>query len=314
LRNLFNGCLDISRLDAGVVERADEDFRVATFLDGLDSELTQQAREKDLQFTWSADESVVNSDSMLLGRIFRNLVNNAIQNTDTGSISVVCQQKDDVVVLSVADTGKGIPESEKSRIFSEFHQVDSNRARMDSGLGLALAIVKRLCELLKITIELDSTIDVGSTFTLLIPKGTESNIVQEAEELVTVDLRGAHVLIIDDDKYIRHGMETLLQACGCITASAADASLALSSLQAQSMKLDLIVADYHLSNEMTGTTAIQEIRAAFRSDIPAVIVTGDTTATSKQEADKHTLRILYKPVSSELLLSTISSELAQAGN
>lgn len=311
LRNLFNGCLDISRLDAGVVERSDEDFRVRTFLEGLNTELTQQAYVKGLRYSYIADNAVVRSDSMLLGRIFRNLVNNAIQNTEHGHIKVVCQLRDDRVELSVSDTGKGIPEEEKIRIFSEFHQVDSTDARMGRGLGLGLAIVKRLCELLEIEIELDSTIDKGSTFTLRIPQGLASNIVLEEEPEQHLALEGMQVLIIDDDKYIRHGMEALLQACGCNTVSAADHLLALSALRRENMTPSIIVADYHLSNGNTGTSAIHEIRREYDCEIPAVLVTGDTTSDSEQEAARHALRILYKPVSSELLLATISNELMQ---
>lgn len=311
LNNLFNGCLDISRLDAGVVERTDEDFRLPTFLNGLHHELMQQAREKGLQYIYTCDDSVVRSDSMLLGRIFRNLANNAIQNTDSGAISVTGSSQGDAVTLAITDTGKGIPEGERNRIFSEFHQVDSEDAKMGRGLGLGLAIVKRLCELLAIDISLESTVGQGSTFTLRIPHGLADNIVDPEEASTTLTLDGTQVLIIDDDRYIRHGMETLLQACGCQTISAADTSLAMTRLRQRNITPSIIVADYHLSNGRRGTAAIREIRDLFGQNIPAVLVTGDTTADSEKEAARHELHILHKPVSSDLLLSTIASSIAQ---
>ncbi|MFK7890994.1 MAG: ATP-binding protein [Granulosicoccus sp.] len=309
LKNLFNGCLDISRLDAGIVERKDEDFRVLSYLEDTSQELHEQAREKGLNYTFASDDSVVRSDPLLLGRIFRNLVNNAIQNTEQGIVSVHCAHEGERIALAVSDTGKGIPDAEKSRIFNEFHQVDSSNARMGRGLGLGLAIVKRLCELLEIGIELESQVGKGSTFKLLISKGTESDIVVEQGPSEILELQGACVVIIDDDRYIRHGMETLLQTCGCQTISAAGACLAIEHVRSAGMAPDIIVADYHLSDEGTGADAIRRFRETWNKAIPAILVTGDTTVNSEEETDADSLRILHKPVSTELLLSTIASEL-----
>lgn len=264
-----------------------------------------------MRYSFEIDDSVVDTDPMLLGRIFRNLVNNAIQNTESGGVTIQCRRTAKAVMLSVADTGKGIPEEEKLRIFSEFHQVDSQDARQGLGLGLGLSIVKRLCELLGIELTLKSSLGKGSVFTLAIPLGLADNICSHAEVENKLNLEGARVLIIDDDKHIRQGMETLLQAVGCETVSAADARLAISSLHSAKRPPSIIVADFHLANGKTGTMAIGEIRQEFGSAIPAVLVTGDTTIESEQEAARHSLNILHKPVSSDLLLSTISHELQQ---
>lgn len=311
LNTLFNGCLDISRLDAGVVESVCENIRVSTFLEGLNEEFSQQAAEKSLQYVYSVDESVVYSDPMLLSRIVRNLVNNAFENTITGQLSIRCKGLDDCVQLSVRDTGTGIPKTEIERIFNEFHQIDSHNARQGKGLGLGLAIVKRLCGLLDIDIQLESTAGEGSCFYLSLPKGEAEKINIPEQEARCSSLKGTRVLIIDDDLHIQHGMQVLLSTYGCETYCAFDAASAASVLDSQSQNMDIIVADYHLANGETGSTVIDEVRTRAGYQVPAILVTGDTTSDSESEAKFAALTLLYKPVSADVLLSNISSELSE---
>jgi len=153
LNRLFNSLLDISRLDAGVVEPQKDHFPAARLFDNLCEDFRHQAAEKQLQFIGQSDDAVLFSDFVLVSRIIRNLVVNAIDNTHVGSVSLTCQMNvAEKHIVSVTDTGPGIPADEHARIFEEFHQISTDRGQVGKGIGLGLAIVKRLCELLDIDI------------------------------------------------------------------------------------------------------------------------------------------------------------------
>lgn len=312
LNSLFNGCLDISRLDAGVIDRADEDFFASQFIESLSDEFRQQAKERRLDYRFEVDDSVLFTDSMLLARIVRNLVNNAIDNTEKGQVLIRCERADATVQLSITDTGAGIPEQEQENIFHEFHQLGSSQKRHGKGLGLGLAIVKRLCDLLGIKLLLTSEPGKGSCFSLSVPLGCRGNITVAASSMGPPSLEGAQVLIIDDDPSIRLGMEVLLQTYGCKTVSGADVQSVVCALCSTNMTPDVIVADYHLGSGECGAAAVNAIREELNIDIPAVLVTGDTSEQIERDAINHCLRLLYKPVSSEVLLSAIAVELTPA--
>lgn len=309
LGNLFNSCLDISRLDAGVVERRLEHFSAATFLETLNEEFRRQAHEKSLDYRLTVDTSVIYSDQVLLARIVRNLLSNAIQNTDSGYLYIECRQAESCVEMSVIDTGRGIAPEESEQVFSEFHQVNSSDAQNGHGLGLGLSIVKRLCDLLDIKIMLESALGQGACFTLSIPTGHVMKVAQVDEPVLSMILpEELVVLIVDDDQSIRSGMQVLLESYGCQTLCAADTDDALRLLKAQGSVPDIIVADYHLSMNKTGTQAILDLREYLAESVPAILVTGDTSTDSVREATVHDLPILYKPVDSDELLATINTE------
>ena len=311
LNGLFNGCLDISRLDAGVIEREDENFYAAEFIESLGDEFKQQALEKNLDYRCEVDDSVLLTDSMLLTRIIRNLVNNAINNTEQGQIIIRCIKSDSRTLLSVTDTGVGIHEQEQEQIFNEFHQIGTQKARHGKGLGLGLAIVKRLCQLLDVELTLKSKLGQGSCFTLNIASGSPDRIVYETATDSSLSLKGARVLIVDDDPSIRLGMEALLQSHDCDVVSGPDASTVLQALKECDMVPNVIVADYHLGSGTSGTNAIEQIRQALGSQIPAFLVTGDTSEECKRDAQKQSLLMLNKPVDSDVLLTTIAGKLKQ---
>ena len=309
LNTLFNGCLDISRLDAGVVDPHLEHICAATFLNGLDEEFRREAREKSLEYRLTVDDSVLYTDQMLLARILRNLLANAVQNTENGYLSIECKSAGSRITLSVIDTGSGIAADELVQVFHEFHQIDKNDARKGRGLGLGLSIVKRLCDLLEISITLDSQLGQGTRFTLRIPAGEQASIpfVQKEQQVNLPD--GLVVLIVDDDQFIRYGMEVLLESFGCQPMCASDAQSAINALQGVNLIPDIIVADYHLSLDVTGTEAIVELRKQFGASVPAILVTGDTSMQGEREAAIHDFPILHKPVNSDELLAVIHREI-----
>ena len=307
LSALFNSCLDISRLDAGVVERRMEHFNASTFLQGLSEEFQGQTQEKSLLFRLDTDDAIIDSDKVLLTRIVRNLFNNAVQNTEKGHVQIRCRRVGAHVDLSIIDTGRGIAEEERERVFNEFHQIHAGDSRHGRGLGLGLSIVERLSQLLDIAVSLDSQRGKGSRFTLSIPAGQRRCIsAQTLTEAVSIP-EHLVVLILENDQYIRYGMEVLLQSYGCETLCAADVQEAMDLLNASESVPHIILADYHLNDNMTGTQAILDLRDSLGKNIPALLVTGDTSTDSEREAASYALPILYKPVESDKLIAAINT-------
>lgn len=167
LGELLNALLDISRLDAGAMAADIVDFPLSRLLAGLE-EYARAAEGKGLAFHVAGSGATVRSDPLLLGRILRNLVENAIKFTDRGGVDIACREAGGEVEISIADTGIGIPPEHRDAVFGEFYQV-ARPSPGDRGLGLGLAIVRQLVDLLGHGIRMESQPGRGTTFTVTVP-------------------------------------------------------------------------------------------------------------------------------------------------
>lgn len=171
LAGMFDALLDISKLDAGVVQPCCEDVRIQSLLDRMYAEFSWLAHDKGLSFEVGNCPHAIYTDPMLLERVLRNLISNAVRYTDQGGVTVTCEQTDDGLRLEVRDSGIGIAPEHLPHIFDEYYQVGNWQRDRNRGLGLGLAIVKRLEQLLGYGMKLESTLGKGSCFTLLVPFG-----------------------------------------------------------------------------------------------------------------------------------------------
>lgn len=171
LAGMFDALLDISRLDAGVVQPQCEDVAIQALLDRLYAEFSWLAHDKGLRFEVANCQQTVYTDPMLLERVLRNLISNAVRYTHRGSVTVTCEIVDEWLQLEIRDSGIGIAPEHLPHIFEEYFQVGNQQRDRSKGLGLGLAIVKRLEQLLGYRMKLDSTLGEGSCFTLLVPFG-----------------------------------------------------------------------------------------------------------------------------------------------
>jgi signal transduction histidine kinase len=153
MKKLFDSLLDVSRLDAGAVVSKLKHFDVGVLLTNLVNEFKPETEMKGLKLRSRIVDSIVLSDPVLLERIIRNLISNAIRYTDTGSILVSCRSRGDKILIQVWDTGIGIPEESMDDVFVEFQQLNNGHRNHAEGLGLGLSVVKRLCELLNHALE-----------------------------------------------------------------------------------------------------------------------------------------------------------------
>lgn len=307
---LFNSLLDLSRLDAGVVEVEQVHFPVGGLLSSLSEEFEEVAADKSLSIKVMHSDAVLFTDVVLLERIMRNLLQNAVTYTSEGSVEVRCELLDEHLRIDIADTGPGIPQIEQNAIFSEYYQLDHDGRRPTIGLGLGLAIVRRLVDLLDVKFELNSTTGEGSVFSLELPLGDLQQVRDEVSNRAVPELSGYTVLIIDDETDILDGMMHVLTSHGCVPVTAKTAAEAIEKLTNNDLVPSMIVADYRLQNGKTGDMAIELVREEFNSEIPAIIVTGDTSADRLKEATMSGFRLLHKPVQTDELISELSSMLS----
>ena len=169
--DLFRAVLDVSRLEAGVVESHIATVPVASLLERIQFEFAPLARRKGLALTVIRSSAWVRSDPALLERIIRNFVSNAVRYTDRGGLVVGCRPRGTEVRIDVWDSGRGIPANRQQEIFQEFRQLDNLEQDHRNGIGLGLAIVERVARLLNHPIELRSVVGKGSRFSVTVPRG-----------------------------------------------------------------------------------------------------------------------------------------------
>ena len=306
---LFNALLDISKLDAGVLTPTLSSFPAAHLLQRVETTFAAVAREKGLLLRIVPSTARLRSDAILLERILLNLVSNAVRYTVRGGIVVGCRRHNDGVRIEVWDTGVGIPEDQHRNIFGEFYQLANPEHDHRAGLGLGLAIVERLCRLLDHPITLTSRVGKGSRFCVLVPRAAHqlaSTAPVMAPELIVDPARGKLIVVIDDDTLVLDGMRGILSGWGCRTVTAQSGDAALASLACDSEKPDLIISDYRLADGTTGGDVIERLRNAYRTAIPAFLITGDTTTERMREAHARGLLLLHKPINPMALRSVIN--------
>lgn len=297
LNDLFQRLLDISKLDAGIIDPNIADFTAGEIFKRLEVRFIPQAKAKNLDIKFSHGNEVLQTDPVLLERILDNLISNAIRYTPSGKITIKSRKNSPDIVMVVSDTGPGIPEGEHENIFGEFYQLQNPERDRTKGLGLGLSIVKRLCSLLDHKLVLESTDNRGTTFLLSVPEGSAENVADLPDSVQRFgwDLRNVHILVIDDEAGILDAMHELLTNWGCSPVcvdSIQDAMTAIS----KGMRPDLIIADYRLRESQTGVDAIHSIKDLLQKKVPAILITGDTAPERLQEAAKSGFKLLHKPV------------------
>ena len=319
LEGLFSELLDITRIDSGVIEVHPQHFEVGDILRKLRLHFEPSAFEKGLALRLRGGAKVVFADPLLVERILRNLVSNAIRYTNDGSVLVGSRQRGESVLLQVWDTGLGIVEAEQLRIFDEFYQVPNTpRVSPDQrkGLGLGLAIVKRLAGLMAAKLTMRSTPGRGTVFTLELPSGRAPRpsalLSVPGKGPVGITLAGRRIVIVEDEPAVRAGLEVLLAGWGAqidafdsVTASRAWAERSDPSV----VKPDLLIVDYRLEDGLDGVDAIKALRARFGTAIPAILVTGSTMTGHEKEAHDHNFHLLIKPVVPNKLRAMIAFKL-----
>jgi signal transduction histidine kinase/CheY-like chemotaxis protein len=312
---LVASLLDISKLDAGVIVPAIQRVNLRRLGERLESAFRAAATGKRLEFRVEMADEEIETDPLLLGRILHNLVDNAIKYTAEGSVAVLGDAVGSRVRLTVRDTGPGIPAAERDRIFEEFYQISNPQRDRSQGLGLGLAIVRRLAALLGTEVTLRSEPGRGAQFAIDVPRVREAREARpprerEANRGAAASPRlGADVLVVDDEQAIRDAMCALLETWDCRVVAAGNFAEAERVLRLQAPRVDLIIADLRLPQYENGIDTIRRIRQRLGREVPALLITGQTEAESLRQVHDSGLPLLHKPVAPDLLHEAIREAL-----
>lgn len=316
VENLLGTLVDISKLDAGVIRPDIAPFAVSELLDNLATEFRQAAGSEGLSLHFVPCSALVRSDVQLLARILRNLLSNAIRYTPSGHILLGCRRHRQSLSIEVLDTGIGIAEDKLGEIFQEFKRGDVQRPNQDRGLGLGLAIVDKIAQILGHRIHVTSTLGKGSRFAIEVPRAKRAPKAcaesQDSSERLLERLHGSRVWVLDNDAAICAGMRTLLEGWGCQVVTALSEEDLARQVDNFHAEVDLLIADYHLDDGHNGVDAVAAINARRGTPLPALMITANYSNELKQQMRELGHTLMHKPVR-PMKLKTAMSHLLERG-
>ena len=314
LLGIINDILDFSKIEAGKLDMESIPFEIDTILDNLSTVVAVKAHEKGLELLFSRAldiPPILIGDSLRLGQVMVNLVNNAVKFTESGEIVVKidivemdCAEA--ILRISVRDTGIGMTEEQLGRLFKSFSQADTSTSRKYGGTGLGLAISKQLVELMGGEIWVESEPGKGSAFIfttkLAVGDAEGKSILATSEEL-----RGMRALVVDDNASAREIFKNYLESFTFDVCTTENASEAIEILQEAKQPLHLVVMDW-LMPGLNGLEAAAKIRRDIdiKEQPRIILVSADEMNTAANDPQaKHVDQILGKPVSPSNLFDTI---------
>ncbi len=312
----FSAMLDISKIDAGVVQAKPQPVALADIFRRLHASYGEYAQAQGLALRFKPGGRWVVADAVLLERVLGNLVHNAIKFTQTGGVVVVARQRGQKVSVQVWDTGCGMAQAELPHIFEEFYQVGNTQRDRAKGLGMGLAIVQRLADLMGVAVNVVSRPARGTRFELLLPACAAVPVVLPGRLLAPPEfqrLQGLCVLVIDDEESVRLGTAAALGLYGVIVHLADGLAQAHEVADRLGAGLGAVIADFRLGDQTTGPDLVAALRAQHRHRhnryLPALLITGDTAPDRVRQAQQSALRVLYKPVKADELAQALCVEL-----
>lgn len=319
LDDLFTGLMDVSRIDAGGIEARPRDFAMGDVMRRVRLHFEPVAFDKGLALSMRGANQVVHADPLLVERILRNLLANALRCTRDGGVLVSARRRGDQVLVQVWDSGIGIAPADQSRVFDEFVQLGvpprDAASEPRRGLGLGLAIVRRLAGLLGTEVGLRSVPGRGSVFGFLLPMGDLARRVAEPEtdDEAVATLKGRLVVVVEDDAAVRAGWTHWLESWGASVMAFEGHAAArrwAEAVEPSMVRPDLLMVDAQLEAGHTAADVTHEMRAVFGPDLPVLVVTGDPRALPTASLPGHRVHGLLKPVPPSRLRAMIGHAMA----
>lgn len=312
LTSLLNKIMHVSKLDSEAVTPHRSDFAVMTLFDRVRDHYSPAAADKGLEIRVARSSAVLRSDPVLLQQLLENLVSNAVRYTPRGRILLGCRRRGDQALLQVWDTGVGIAAEELDRIFEEFHRLGGSGVDANLGMGLGLAIVRRLELLLDHPVSVRSRVGRGTVFEVRVPCGQVP--LEERDEGLGAAEQGERqglVVVVDDDVEVLAAIETVLEVSGHAVVAGESLAAVERRLKSAAVAPDLVLTDYRLGARGTGLEVIEALRGRFGTRIPAIVLTGDSSySLLEKEADETGFALLAKPVDTSQLLAAVARGLA----
>ncbi|HUL83088.1 MAG TPA: ATP-binding protein, partial [Gammaproteobacteria bacterium] len=286
----------------------DQPVRLESVVERVLPLFSDRFREKGLTLEVKTDPGLppINGDEFKLEQALVNLLDNAFKYTERGGVTVGLSVEAGRVKLEVRDTGIGIPADQLERVFDEFYQVDRGAQRPE-GLGLGLSIVRRLAQLLRVEIGVESELGTGTKFRVTVDRAELAHDT-DVEDTPVYAARSARVLIVDDERAVAEATSLLLELEGYEVSIASSENEALE--RALSCSPDLIVSDYQLRGGETGVRVVKAVRDRMRDVVPVIFVTGDTAKAAIVDSKIANAILLNKPVRADDLVAAVREGIA----
>lgn len=305
--HLLDRLLDISKLDAGVLEVNRQTVRVQKVLNEISAVHSVHAMEKGIQLRVQGEQCFVTADKSILIEILDNVIGNAVRYTDRGEVAVSAHASGGTVCLTVKDTGQGIPKAKQAIVFEEFVQLESGPETItgNAGMGLGLPIVKRLCELHAIPFEFESDVGQGTSFRFYLPRALEES-ADSTDNITIKEQAPLRILLIDDEPQITDSLSMILVAAGHDVEVANNMQQLKQVLRSGRFIPQLVLSDDRLPGNLASGDMIEEVNSHLGRPIPAIIMTGNTSPERIQALKSSGYPILFKPVSNTEIMSAIT--------
>ncbi|MEM7206432.1 MAG: PAS domain-containing hybrid sensor histidine kinase/response regulator [Pseudomonadota bacterium] len=308
--------LDISKLDSGGTKVDIHVFAVSEVLSTLAEEFSVIAQEREIELNVIECSANTRSDPHLLRRILQNFLSNAMRYAK-GRVTLGCRRvgvksENPCLKIEVWDNGVGIAAADLDRIFDEFERLDNQPANQEKGVGLGLAIAKRISSLLGHKIDVHCRAGRGTVFSLTVPLSRQA-LPLDTSQLASIrtirpqagSISGMTVLCIDNDADVLEAMRTILQTWECDVISAVSYDDALQCFDDRNVVPDVMLVDYHLHTDQNGIDVMNAMRDFFGRDIPGVLITADRSEKIKEAANDAGFRDLRKPLNPTALKNVL---------
>lgn len=303
LNKMFNTLLDISKLDSKM-DTAYATFELDAMLDDLIPSFQQLAAEKKLDLRFDHEHFMIHGDANLLSQLLINLLSNALQYTTSGSVKVNFSNDQGKLVLTVSDTGCGIPEEDLPFIYKEFFRSQRSRPQHD-GLGLGLSIVSRILHRTGGSVSVETEKDKGTVFTVHTHfdiTGMAADSTPQLDPDTQAPLTSAkespdslHLGILENDSALMYAYLEFFVSQGYVVHPIPHEEAEFKHALMTIPKLDFILSDYRLGDK-DGIYFIEQLREEFNQAIPACIVTADTAPQHLTLFKQLDIEVLYKPM------------------
>ncbi|MNQ47289.1 Autoinducer 2 sensor kinase/phosphatase LuxQ [compost metagenome] len=292
LSRLLQSLLDYTRLTLpGGVQVKPEAFALRPLLERLSGETRREAELQGVELDLQCADLWVRSDPLLLERVLRNLLSNALRHAQARRVTLSAREEAGSVLLEVVDDGRGLTAQDQAQIFEEFRQLDNPGRNAERGLGLGLAIVQQLAALLEHPLQLDSSPGQGTRFALRLPRAAVG--AWQPAKPAGAALSG-RVLLLEDDEAGRAALSGLLRRWGCEVRACADLQAALACLTEAAPQL--LISDYRLAASEDGLRAIERLREKAGRMLPALLISADISPELQERCIPAHVTLLGKPL------------------
>lgn len=307
LEEQFNSLLDLSRFDAGAVVADIKAFRLDSLVERLVDEFRPIAAAKHLEITAAVCPAIASCDPLMISRVLRNLLDNAVKYTAAGAVNVRVTERPDSFLVEVDDTGPGIPTDQQMRIFDEYVQLTNPGRQRQRGVGLGLAIVKRIDQLLGLKLALRSAPGTGSHFSFVVEASADADVqLRRTAPSATSFRTSASIWILDDDQIALEGLQAQLSAWGASVTAFAHPEELLAQLRAGTPLPHWILTDDMLGASLSGLETAQILSQQFEFG-KVCLVTGNTEPVRLAQLRSSGFPVIVKPAKPEELVAVIGN-------